>query len=206
MSLAPPSAPPDGVSGSEQSLESRFWRLQLDLATGGVRSLIYRGGHPRELVQEEERPHPFQIVARDAAGKVAELSRFSRARLRFDEAGASLTVESVLDGGLWRVVFGVRGGDSLLRVEMAPDPGFDRPAETSLPPGGLSDSGWTAGGADWMRRETDGFQLVVRGSGIACRPESGCLVFPGNRPARFVLGTTAPGDAAAAAWVRERAE
>ncbi|MFO7534254.1 MAG: hypothetical protein R6X19_00980 [Kiritimatiellia bacterium] len=200
MNTAPPSAPPDGVSGSEQALESRIWRLQLDLASGGLRSLLFRGGPVRELIDPEALPHPFQLVARGSAGQTAELARFSRGRLRFNQAGAELAAELVLAAGRWNLRFRVNADDALLRVEVVPQGLPEQTAEMGLPLGGAA---WVAGAENWMRREAGDFQLVVLGSGLVCLPERGSVELGQNPPARLVLGVVPPGEAAAAAWVRE---
>jgi hypothetical protein len=183
------------VSGSEQALESRFWRLQLDLATGGLRSLLYRDGPVREWIDPEALPHPFQLLARGSTGQAAERARFSRGRLRFDETGTELAVESALAGGMGRVLFRVNGADARLRVEAA----ADRAVEMRMP---LSGAGWIAGGADWMRLEAGDRQLVVWGSCLVCVPERGSVELGETLPARLVLGVIPPGEALAAVWVR----
>jgi hypothetical protein len=118
--VAPTSgAPPEGVSGSEQSVENERWRVQLDLATGGARSLLLRGrGGPCELADPDAAVHPFQAVWRDPAGGRTTVSQFIRSRFRFDHAGASLAVDATLAGGVWTSTFRVRAGEPVLSVDL----------------------------------------------------------------------------------------
>lgn len=109
------SAPPAGISISEQMVESRVWRVQLDLATGGVRSLRWRGPVVRELADAEREPHFFQAALRDVAG-AAGRARYRCSRIRFDDAGARLAVEAELGGGVWRTEFSVDVRQTVLEV------------------------------------------------------------------------------------------
>lgn len=188
-------APPEGISASEQNLESRIWRIQLDLASGGMRSMLVRTGADRHELADPEAPlHPFQIAGPGG------VSRFNKARIRFDPAGASLAVESDLSGTIWRTVFRVEAAHPGLCVTV--EGGADVLPETGviLPFSNQSGSadGWKAGGADWMSRTFSGFQLVVAGDGIRCRPEQQRvdLTRPGT-PARLMFQSAAEGDCAA---------
>lgn len=120
------SAPPPGISISGQSVESRVWRVQVDLATGGVRSLRWRGAVTRELADAEREPHLFQAVLRGVAG-AAGRARYLRSQVKFDEKGARLAVESELGGGVWRTEFSVDVCQTVLEVRAgwagAPVPG-----------------------------------------------------------------------------------
>ena len=151
-----PQAPPVGVSVSEQSLENEIWRIQLDLATGGVRSLLLRGTG-RDLVDPDAAIHPFQGVRRDPANAVLAASRHEKSRARFDTTGASLSVKSSLAGGVWKTAFLLLAGDPALRMHVeweGIEPGaFLELALPMIVPGASPGGAWRAGGEDWMRRE-----------------------------------------------------
>jgi hypothetical protein len=155
-------APPEGVSGSEQSVENQIWRIQLDLATGGVRSLLLRcPDGARELADPEAAIHPFQGILRDPAGRLAAASQFVQSRLRFDDTGAALAVESSLAGGVWQTTFRVKTGDPALVVE-AGWPG--------LAPGSSLEMA--------LPRMMPG--VTVTGLGPAWRPEQGTAILSGD--------------------------
>ncbi len=96
-------------------VESRAWRVQVDLATGGVRSLLWRGAVTRELADAEREPHLFQAVLRDEAGPAGR-ARYTCSHIRFDGAGARLVVEAALGGGVWRTEFSVDVRQTVLEV------------------------------------------------------------------------------------------
>lgn len=190
--------PPDGISASEQMLESRIWRIQLDLATGGVRSMLVRRGPERhELADPEALLQPFQgVMTGPGAGSV---SVYRKSRIRFDPESASLRVESELAGMAWITVFRVEGDCPCLSVAIEPGihagPGIPGVA---LPFSGQASSGWEDGGSDWMRRAFSGFQLVVAGCGILCRPEVERVdLSDRERGARLLFQSAAEGRAAA---------
>jgi hypothetical protein len=188
-------APPEGISVSEQTLENRIWRIQLDLATGGVRSLLVRWNKVRHELAAPDGPiHPFQLVGLGRDGEAS--SRFLSARARFDIQGATLAVESELSGHIVRTVFQVQGVCPCLSVSIGP--GDAGPVGVALPFPALPfpETGWVAGGEDWMRREFAGFQLVMAGRGILCRPEVQRVDLTGAGPVRLLFQAASSGESA----------
>lgn len=158
-------APPEGVRVSEQVVENGIWRLQINLASGGVCSLHLRQDGIRELADANALILPFQFIRAAAAGVALEASRFSGARARFDTRGASLEVASSLSGLTGRVLFRVNAGDPQLDVEARWEgPGAREGLALVLPPAGAA--GWTSGPADRLRMEGRDFQVTAAGEGL----------------------------------------
>jgi hypothetical protein len=158
-------------------VENGMWRVQLDLATGGVRSLILRGrGEKRELADPDGAIHPFQGVLRDPAGVLVAASQYIRSRFRFDEQGASLSVDASLAGGVWKSTFRVKAGDPVLGVELEwGNVASGTALEMALPlvmPGSVG-PGWRVDGIEGMSLEGRDFRVTASGSGVTWRPERG---------------------------------
>lgn len=190
-------APPEGVSGSEQSIENQHWRIQLDLGTGGIRSLLLRGHGPViELADCEAAIHPFQAILRNPAGGRIAASQFIQSRFRFDRTGASLAVDSSLAGGIWKSTFRVEAGNPVLNIELewaglAPDALLEMPLPLAIP--GLAGAGWQADGTDGMSLTGRDFRVVAAGRGAAWRPERGAARLAGTTGRLSVTLTSAPG-------------
>lgn len=171
-------APPAGVSVSEQVVENRHWRVQLNLASGGLHSLLWRS-LSLELADPEATPHLFQVSGRDASGSTVP-GRYRLSRARFDGRGASLAVEADLAGGVWRTVYAVEAGSPELRVEggwLAPAAGAEPELAVALPPGG--GGGWSAAGASSWIIPLRGLSLVLSAPGCVLCPDRPALVPPG---------------------------
>jgi hypothetical protein len=168
-------APPEGVTGSEQLVENGMWRVQLDLSTGGVRSLLLRGrGEKRELADPDGAIHPFQGVLRDPVGGLAAASQYIRSRFRFDEEGASLSVVSSLAGGEWKTTFRVKAGDPVLGVDLewanlTSGSALEMALPLAMP--GSARPGWRSDGADGMSLEGRDFRVTASGNGMTWRPQ-----------------------------------
>ncbi len=204
MDITPPPdsrpAPPPGFMISEQMVESRFWRLQLDLATAGARSLRWRGPVMRELADPETEPHLFQAVVAGVPG-FSQQARFLRARARFDAEGAVLAVESGLGGGLWRAEFGVDIGQPALRIRAGwsgPPPGIQAELNLALRAPAAGTAGWLPCGVAARRLDLDGIQVVAVVPGAAWHAERGTVSVPADAPLVGLLDLCPGGEPEAA--------
>jgi hypothetical protein len=177
-------APPAGVSVSEQALESPAWRVQLDLGTGGVRSLRWRGPSACELADPEAEPQLFQAFVRREGGAPL-LSRFIRSRARFNSEGAVLAVEAELGGGVWRTEFGVEARQGGLRVRAGwsgPPPGLAAELSLAFPFAVAAGERWAAAGGGAMGVRAGGRGLIATATGAAWHAECGTVSPIGPEP------------------------